>query len=97
MKLLIHAATAEELDRARRHAFELHRSNEEVGIAIVASDQSVRKAIEDPDPATDPWLVVCAGALQEEGLVCPFRVSSTPTAAYFIVKMQGKGWAYLRA
>lgn len=97
MKLLLHAATAGSLARARRNAANALRTRPDAEVRIVVNADAVTAAIEQPDPEIDRYLVFCETTLARTGTTPPVHATTVPTAVLAIAEWQQQGWIYVRA
>lgn len=96
LRVVIHAADAESLARARSNAANLKADVDDAEIEIVINAAAVAAAIETPH-ATDGHLRVCENTLRNKGLTAPADWARVPAAITHLVRRQQAGWAYVRA
>lgn len=95
MKILIHAPSARSLARARLEAARLVALPLEGMVRVVATLEGAVAAVNQPDPQTDPLLVLCGDSLKSEGLANPPGMEVVPNGTELLAKLQRKGWAYV--
>ncbi|TFF22047.1 hypothetical protein E3C22_15485 [Jiella endophytica] len=96
MKVLIHAADAASLERARSNARNLIREGPDAEIEIVVNAGAVAAALDAPDE-TDDHLVLCSNTLKRLGREPREGLVRVPAAIVHLVRRQEEGWAYVRA
>lgn len=96
MKVLIHAADAASLERARSNARNLIREAPDAEIEIVVNAGAVAAAFDAPDE-TDDHLVLCSNTLKRLGREPREGLVRVPAAIVHLVRRQEEGWAYVRA
>lgn len=96
MRILFHAPTPQALKRARTSAVHILKTDPESVVRIVCDGDAVGAALEEPDSATDPLLLLCQAALEAVGLDAG-RLTTVPLASLTVAKQQRKGWIYIRA
>ena len=97
MKVVLHAPSRRALERARVEATLLEASPASGTVRIIASLDGVTAALAEPDASTDVLLVLCGDSLAQLGLSAPAGIEVTPNGTELIVKLQRKGWSYVRA
>lgn len=97
LKLLIHAPTKNALVRARRNLQNFLATEPQAEVELVANAGAAQMAIEQPDPKTDHYLVLCANSLRNTGLKIPSEHRTVAAAIQHIAKRQSEGWGYFRA
>ncbi|WP_207459823.1 hypothetical protein [Azospirillum sp. SYSU D00513] len=97
LRLLIHAPTAAALTRARRNAANLLAARPDAEVRIVANGEAVAAALDQPDPATDPLLLLCGNSLSRLDRPLPDGLRRVDAAVVEIAEAQAAGWAYMRA
>lgn len=97
MKLLLHAATAGSLARARRNAANALKTRPETEVRIIVNAEAVIAAIEQPHPDIDRYLVFCETTLARIGRNPLVGSMTVPTAVLAIAEWQQQGWIYVRA
>ena len=97
MKLVIHAPTPEAVARARSNAKNFKAARPEAEVRIVVNAGGVGFALDNPDPATDGWLLVCGNTLTRQGRTAPDRLTVVEAAIVTLAERQADGWAYVRA
>ena len=96
MKVVIHAADAPSLARARSNARNLRIEATDAEIEVVVNADAVPAALEAPDE-TDSYLVLCSNTLRRLGLEPREGLVRVPAAISHLVRRQEEGWAYIRA
>ncbi|HEY0293711.1 MAG TPA: hypothetical protein VGC69_00085 [Bordetella sp.] len=96
LRLLIHAPTAQALQRARRNAANLLQAEPDAQVEIVANAAAVAAALAEPHP-TDSHLLLCRNTLAAIGAEAPPTLRVVPAAVLHLAQRQRDGWAYLRA
>src|SRR5690625_952335 len=94
IQVILHATTAEALQRARNNAVNLAKQWPNSEVEIVANAGAVSAALEQPH-ATDACLRLCQNTLQRMELQCPEHIQTVPAAVVWIVERQKQGWHYL--
>jgi intracellular sulfur oxidation DsrE/DsrF family protein len=96
--ILLHAPTPAARPRQRSHAANLARSGLKPAVHIVVNAEAVAAALDDPDPVHDRVTLVCQNTLHKIGRTAgdPLTVLSEG-AVLALARMQGEGWAYVRA
>lgn len=98
IRLLIHAPTAEALDRARSNARNLLAARPNAQVEIVANAAGTRAAIEGPETIPGETVpVLCRNSITGQGLTPPEGVPTVEAAVLHIARRQNEGWAYMRA
>ncbi|MEM7566677.1 MAG: hypothetical protein AAF321_05535 [Pseudomonadota bacterium] len=95
MRVLLHAPTADALDRARSNARNLLAEAPDASVEIVANAGGVAHALAAPDP-TDEHLRLCAKTLARLGLDAGGQ-AIVAAAVLHLARRQAQGWAYIRA
>lgn len=96
-RLIVHAPTVAALRRARRNIANLLAADPEALVELVVNSEAAIAAIDDPDPATADYVVVCENSLAAAGRDNPPGVRTIPTAVLHIARRQAEGWSYFRA
>ncbi|ROO30475.1 hypothetical protein SAOR_01255 [Salinisphaera orenii MK-B5] len=96
LRVVIHAADAESLARARSNAANLQADVADAEIEIVINAAAVAAAIRAPH-ATDAHLRVCENTLRNKDLTAPAEWLRVPAAITHLARRQQAGWAYVRA
>jgi intracellular sulfur oxidation DsrE/DsrF family protein len=96
-RLIIHAPTRAALTRARRNLANLLAADPAAKVELVVNGEAAKAEIEDPDPTTRPYLVLCRNSLNAAGLTPPDDARVTQAAVLYIAERQAEGWAYFRA
>lgn len=97
LRLLIHAPTAAALARARSNARNLLAAAPEAEVEILANAEAAMAALETPDRATDPLLLVCANSLRARNAPLPDHLRRVEAAVLHAARRQAQGWGYWRA
>ena len=97
MKVIIHAPTQPSLARARSIADELLKTPSEGSIRILAVGSGVAAALDKPEPDTDRLLILCARTLERLGAQPPLGAETCVDTHYMLLRLQRKGWLYIRA
>ncbi len=97
MKVIIHAPTQPSLARARSIAAELLNAPTRGSIRILAVGGGVTAALDKPEPNTDRLLILCARTLDKLGAQPPLGAEICVDTHYMLIKLQRKGWLYIRA
>lgn len=96
--ILLHAPTAAALARARSNAANLARSGLKPAVHIVVNAQAVAAVLDDPEPVNDRVTLVCPNTLNKIGRTAGDPLTVLPEGAVLaLARMQGEGWAYVRA
>jgi NitT/TauT family transport system ATP-binding protein len=96
LRLVIHAPTAQALQRARSNARNLLAAEPDALIEIVVNAEGALEALKSCDPATDPLIMICENTLTNRGIPTPER-STVKSAVLHLAARQMEGWAYIRA
>ncbi|WP_348765960.1 hypothetical protein [uncultured Salinisphaera sp.] len=96
LKLIIHAADAPSLARARSNAANFMAAAPDAQVEIVINADAVAAAIDSPH-ATDTYLRVCANTLANKQISAPETLTRVPAAVVHVAERQRDGWAYMRA
>lgn len=94
IRVLLHASTAEALQRARNNAVNLAKQWPNSEVEIVVNADAVRAALEQRH-ATDACLRLCQNTLERLTLSCPDSITAVPSAIVWIVERQQQGWHYI--
>jgi len=97
MKVIIHAPTYPSLVRARTVAAELLNNPTKGSIRILAAGGAVTAALDAPEPKTDRLMILCARTLEKLGAQPPQGSETCLEANSMLVRLQRKGWLYIRA
>lgn len=97
MRVVLHAPTADALQRARSNARNLKARQPEAEILIVTNAGGVPAALDTRDPETDAELRICANTLAARNLSAPDSIKTVPAAVETIAQLQIDGWVYIRA
>ena len=97
LKLLIHAPTENALVRARRNLLNFLAVAPEAQVELVVNAAAVRVVLEQPDPETDRYLLLCENSLRSAGLKSSHSYRTVGAAIHHIAKRQSEGWSYFRA
>ena len=94
-RVIIHAACAASLQRARNNAYNLLLSSPETEVEIVVNADAVAAALAQPHN-TDALLRLC-----EHTLKSTHQQAGThhvvPAAIVYLIEKQQEGWIYIRA
>lgn len=98
LRVLIHAASADALDRARNNALNLRRDMPGAEVRIIANAQAVARALDVERPECDSYTHLCPNTLKGMGLDYkpPFQRLESG-AITEIVRLQQAGWLYVHA
>ncbi|NNG03626.1 MAG: hypothetical protein HKM95_05925 [Inquilinus sp.] len=96
-RLLLHAPTAGALARARSNAANVIAADPTAEVRIVANAEAVAAALAEPEPRTDPLLLLCGNTLRRLDREAPARLATVPVAMLAIAERVGEGWIYVRA
>jgi len=96
LRLIIHAPTANALERARRNLANLLTAAPDAQVELVINAAAVPAALSTPD-ALDGHLRVCQNSLTANQLTAPEGVAVVPAAVLHIAQRQSEGWSYMRA
>jgi uncharacterized protein len=96
MRVILHAPTADALQRARSNARNLRLRQPDAEIVIVVNAGGVPAALEIREPETDDLLRVCANTLSAQKLSAPRDINVVPAAVETIAQLQIEGWIYIR-
>ncbi|MES1951434.1 hypothetical protein S4A8_11276 [Salinisphaera sp. S4-8] len=96
LQLIIHAADAASLARARSNAANFVAARPKAEVEIVVNADAVAAALEAPH-TTDAYLRLCANTLEKKQLSAPATLARVPAAVVYIAERQRAGWAYMRA
>lgn len=94
--VLIHAATAEALVRARNNAVNLAKEWPNSEVEIVLNGPAVRAALAEAH-ATDVCLRLCQNTIERLGLEVPDTLKTVGSAVVWLVERQKQGWYYISA
>lgn len=94
-QLLLHAACADSLQRARNNATHFLYAEPDAHVVIVANAGAVEMALSQPHP-TDPLLKLCSNTLKNIKKQATTQ-EVVPAAIAYIVQKQKEGWLYVRA
>lgn len=97
LRVLLHAPTADGLDRARRNALNLRRARPDAEVQIIANGAGVAAALKAPDAQTDSLLKLCRNSLHAQGLENAAGLDEVEAAVVTLAELQHQGWAYIRA
>jgi intracellular sulfur oxidation DsrE/DsrF family protein len=97
MRVILHAPTANALQRARSNARNLRLRQPDAEIVIIVNADGVPAALETPEAETDDLLRICANTLAARKLSAPRNINAIPAAVEMIVQLQTEGWIYIRA
>jgi uncharacterized protein len=98
MRILLHAPTANALNRARSNAANLTSDASQNLVRIIVNAEAVGAALDTPDAATDAVTLVCPNTLAKIGRDAPAPLTVLPEGAVSaIARMQLEGWCYVRA
>ena len=97
MRVVLHAPTANALQRARANARNLRRRQPDAEIMIVVNADGVPAALETKDAETDDLLRICANTFAARKLSAPRDINAVPAAVETIAQLQIEGWVYIRA
>ena len=97
MKVIIHAPTQPSLVRARSIADELLSTRIPGAIRILAVGSGVTAALDKPEPNTDRLLILCSSTLERLGAQPPLGAETCVDTHYMLLRLQRKGWLYIRA
>lgn len=98
LRVILHAPTANALERARNNAANLLRGDPDANVRVIANAQAVAAALDASHEELDPITWVCPNTLAKTNRENrePLRVLSGP-AVLEIARMQQEGWVYIRA
>ena len=94
-RVIIHAACANSLQRARNNAYNLLLSRPETEIEIVVNAEAVAAALAE-EHNTDALLRVCENTLKHTQQQTGTH-QVVPAAIVYLVEKQQEGWIYIRA
>ncbi len=97
MKVIIHAPTQLSLPRARSIAAELLDSHIKGSVRILAIGGAVTAALDTPDAVTDRMLILCSHTIEKLGADPPLGAEICHDPNHMLVRLQRKGWTYIRA
>ncbi|MBS63525.1 hypothetical protein [Salinisphaera sp.] len=96
LRLIIHAADAASLARARSNAANFLAAAPDAQVEIVINADAVEAAVDSPHD-TDAHLRVCANTLKNKQIAAPDTLVRVAAAVVHIAERQRDGWAYMRA
>jgi intracellular sulfur oxidation DsrE/DsrF family protein len=98
LKVVLHAPTADALQRARNNAGNLLREQPGARIKIVLNAQAVIAALDDPQEALDAITWLCPNTLNRAARQnrAPLQVLAHG-AIVELARLQQDGWVYIRA
>lgn len=96
LRLIIHAPTANALERARRNLANLLKAAPDAQVELVINAAAVPAALSRPD-VLDSHLRVCQNSLTANQLTAPDGVAVVAAAVLHIARRQSEGWSYMRA
>ena len=98
LNLVLHAPDADSLQRARNNAVNALRAAPACQVRIIANAAGVAAALDVPHEATDGLLWLSPNTLNnlDRPARAPLQVLDGP-AVLELARLQGAGWAYIRA
>lgn len=96
IRLIIHAPTAQAMERGRRNLANLLKLAPDAEVELVLNAGAVAAALETPDPL-DSYVRLCQNSLTANQLVAPSGIAVVQAAVLHIAQRQADGWSYLRA
>lgn len=96
LRIVLHAPTADGLRRARSNVTNLLRDDASLVVNIVVNAEGVPMALDNPDPLTDQFLLICRNTLEKLGRESP-SLTTVASGVRAVVEMQQDGWTYVRA
>lgn len=97
-RLVLHAPTAQALERARRNAGHAAKALGRDAVRIVVNGDAVAATLDDPDAQSDALTLVCGNTLERLGREAPTPLNVLSEGAMVaLVNMQQEGWRYVRA
>ena len=98
LRIVLHAASAAALARARSNALMLGREAPDAEVRIVLNADAVAAALDSPHPRADPLTWLCPNTLAKSGRSATDPLQVLPVGAVLaLAQMQQQGWVYLRA
>ncbi|MCX5470796.1 hypothetical protein OSH04_03605 [Alcaligenes sp. A-TC2] len=97
-RVLLHAPTADALERARSNARNLLKDIPDAQIRIIANAQAVKACVEGAEHDCDAYTYLCPNTLRNQSLSAPERFQTLEQGAITaLVKLQAENWIYIRA
>ena len=98
LRIVLHAADAESLARARASALNARKAQPDANVRIVANAAAVAAALDTPHEGADPLTGLCPNTLAATARSprAPLTVLGQP-AVIELALLQRAGWAYIRA
>jgi uncharacterized protein len=98
MRILIHAPTANALNRARSNVINLTNGASESWVRIIVNADAVEATLDMPNTVTDALTLVCPNTLAKIGRDAPAPLTVLAEGAIAVIaRMQLEGWCYVRA
>ncbi len=98
LKVILHAPSATALQRARNNALNLRREVPAADVRIIVNAEAVGAALDQQHPETDASTWICPNTLARLNREnrAPLRVLERG-AVLELVRLQQRGWQYIRA
>ena len=97
-RVLLHAPTADALERARSNARNLLKDIPDAQIRIIANAQAVKACVEGAEHECDIYTYLCPNTLRNQALSAPERFQTLEQGAITaLVTLQAENWIYMRA
>ena len=98
LKVVLHAPTADALQRARSNAGNLLREAPQAQVKIVLNAQAVTVALDEPHDACDAITWLCPNTLKRANRQNREPLQVLAHGAIFeLARLQQDGWVYIRA
>ncbi len=98
LKVILHAPSANALQRARNNARNLKKEVSHAEIRIIVNAEAVTCALDTADDTTDMMTWVCPNTLTRLNRELRAPLALLPSAAILeLVLLQQSGWTYIRA
>ncbi len=98
LNVILHAPTANALQRARNNARNLKKEVPLADIRIIVNAEAVAAALEVADASLDEITWICPNTLQRLGKTLREPLNLLPDPAILeLVRLQQSGWVYIRA
>ncbi|WP_194724084.1 DsrE family protein [Noviherbaspirillum malthae] len=97
LRVLIHAPTAEAVNRARNNAANLRQAAPGAEVRILVNADGVAAVLDTPRPDTDCLTLICENTLKRIQRIAPSPLQTVPASILALAEMQRDGWCYVRA
>lgn len=98
LKVVLHAPTADALQRARSNAGNLLRDEPDAHVRIVLNAQAVLAALDEPQAQLDAITWLCPNTLKRANRQNRAPLQVLPQGAIVeLARLQQSGWVYIRA